>query len=357
MAKTKFGIIGGGWRADFFLRVAREMPDRFNVSGMLVRDEKKAKLIEEKWGVKTFRFLDKLINSCDFLFLVVSVSCDAAPRFILELSRKDIPVLSETPPASEIKDLTELNKLVKPGAKIQIAEQLIFQPFHTAVLSVIESGKLGNISQAQISVAHGYHGLNLIRRMLGISFENVSIYARNFTSPIIKSPGREGPPSKKEIVDSEQVIAYLDFGKKLGIYDFTGDLYFSWIRRPRILIRGEKGEINNTHVSYLKDFKTPAYFDLRRIDTGKRGNLEGYYLKGIMGEGKWIYKNPFAPARLSDDEIAVAVCLAKMEKYVRKGISFYDLAEASQDRYLDIMINKAVREGKETKTSSQIWVS
>jgi hypothetical protein len=31
----------------------------------------------------------------------------------------------------------------------------------------------------------------------------------------------------------------------------------------------------------------------------------------LAGE-EWIYKNPFIPGRLTDDEIAIATCLKKM---------------------------------------------
>lgn len=114
----------------------------------------------------------------------------------------------------------------------------------------------------------------------------------------------------------------LDFGNKLGVLDFTGDQYFSWIREKRILVRGERGEIVNDEVSWLQSFDSPVYDKLRRIDTGHSGNLEGFHHKGIMGCGEWLYVNPHAPARLSDDEIAVAETLARMGDYVRGGPSF-----------------------------------
>jgi predicted dehydrogenase len=34
----------------------------------------------------------------------------------------------------------------------------LFQPVHQALLAVAASGRLGNVSHAQVAAAHGYHG-------------------------------------------------------------------------------------------------------------------------------------------------------------------------------------------------------
>lgn len=114
-----------------------------------------------------------------------------------------------------------------------------------------------------------------------------------------------------------------------------------------MLIRGERGEIVNDTVYYLKDFHTPIALDLRRDTTGANGNLEGFYLRGIQAGGEWLYTNPFAPAPLSDDEIAIATCLVRMDEYVRTSREFYPLAEACQDHYLNLLCQQAVREGRD----------
>ncbi|MEM7034336.1 MAG: Gfo/Idh/MocA family oxidoreductase, partial [Chloroflexota bacterium] len=355
MTPITFGIIGGGWRAEFFLRIAQALPDRFHIGGMLVRDAAKGDKIEATWGIKTVRTVDELLRLADFEFIVLSVPWPVTPVLLKDLAARKMPVLAETPPAPDLPGLLALHDLTKQGAKIQVAEQYQFQPLHAARLHLVQSGKLGTVSQAQVSVAHGYHGVNILRGLLDVSYEVATITARSFTSPIVGGPGRSGPPEAEQINNSSQIIAQLDFGDKLGIFDFTGDQYFSWIRSPRVLVRGERGEINNQQVKYLQDFLTPVEFDLRRIDAGQDGNLEGYYHKGILAGNEWIYRNPFIPARLSDDEIAIATCLQKMSEYVQGGPSFCSLPEASQDHYLGLMIGKAVETCKTVRAERQVW--
>ncbi len=355
MKSVRFGIIGGGWRAQFYLRVARMLPDAFQVGGILVRDATKAQKFEATWGVKTYRELDELVGTADLRFVVVSVPSPAAPPLLQELARHNMPALAETPAAADLDGLHMLCELVRQGAKVQVAEQYHLQPLHAARLAIIQSGKLGTVTHVQVSAAHGYHGISLIRRLLGVTFENATISARSFVAPLTAGPNRDGPPADEEVRHSLQVIAQLDFGDKLGIYDFTGDQYFSWIRSPRLLVRGERGEINNTQVRYLANFRTPVTLELTRQNAGEDGNLEGYYHKGIMAGNEWIYTNPFSPARLSDDEIALASCLSKMDHYLEGGPELYSVAEAAQDRYFDLMIERALTSSQPVRTTAQLW--
>jgi predicted dehydrogenase len=356
MNPIKFAIIGGGWRAEFFLRIAQQLPDRFRVTGMFVRDEEKGREIEQKWGVKTYRTLNELTDKSDFSFVIVSVPRTAAPSYLIQLASEGIPVLCETPPAIDMEALLSLHRSIDHQAKIQVAEQYIFQPYHAARLEIAKSGKLGEISQAQISVSHDYHGISLIRHFLGITYEDATIQAFSFESTIVESPNRYGALPAHKINPAKQTIAYIRFGDKLGVYDFTYDQYFSWVRSSRVLIRGVYGEINNFQVKYFKDYVNPIDLELSRISAGIDGNLEGHYLKGILLGEENVYKNPFIPGRLSDDEIAIATSLSKMDDYVKGGPSFYNLAEASQDHYLALMIQKAVATQETITTTKQPWV-
>jgi hypothetical protein len=352
---VRFGIVGGGWRAEFYLRIARALPERFQVSGIVARDAAKRRRLAETWGIAPFGDLDALLRAGKPDFVVVSVPRTIAPEVMIALVERGVPVLAETPPAADLAGLRALWERVGAQARVQVAEQYPFQPMHAARLALVASGIIGTPSQAQISVAHDYHGMVLLRRALRVSFEDATIVARRVVSPIVNGPGRGGGPDEEQMASSEQVIAQLDFGDRLGVYDFCGDQYFSWIRSPRFLIRGERGEINGTQVRYLADYRTPIVFDLRREDAGHDGNLEGFYHKGILAGDRWIYRNPLAPGRLSDDEIAVGTCLERMAGYAHGDEGFYGLAEAAQDHYLSLMVNEALVSGEAVRTTAQPW--
>lgn len=359
MAVHTFGIFGAGWRAEFYLRIAEALPHMFRVHTMLVRDEIKALSMERKWGVRTVRTIEQFIAETkrqQLQFAVVSVQRAAAPSIITELASHGIPVLTETPPAADLKSLIALYESLPRAAKIQVAEQYFLQPMHAARLRLIQSGKLGDIHHVQVSAAHDYHGISLIRKLLGVGGEQAVIRGERFVSPMMRSGGRHGDPTDGDLIQSEQTIATLRFGDKLAVYDFTREQYFSWIRRDRILVRGSKGELVGTEASYMHGYATPVYTELRRIDAGHDGNLEGCFHRGIMAGEEWLYRNPFAPARLSDEELAVAAAMHKMAQYASdEGDSFYSLAEASQDHYLALMVQQAAETGTTITTSPQVW--
>ena len=55
-------VIGSGWRAEFYLRIAKLVPEVFCVTAMCVRNDEKAKYFENKYGVKTFRTVEETLK-------------------------------------------------------------------------------------------------------------------------------------------------------------------------------------------------------------------------------------------------------------------------------------------------------
>ncbi|KNC20123.1 oxidoreductase [Arthrobacter sp. RIT-PI-e] len=353
--RIRFAIIGTGWRSLFFQRIARALPERFEVCGVVARSEESARRIDAAWDVPVFRSLPDLLGSVTPEFVVVSVTKTVAPDVIEEAVSLGVPVLAETPPAPDLEGLLRLLRLVEEGAVIQVAEQYHLSPLLNAQLAIAASGRLGTVSQALVAQCHDYHGVSILRRALGVGFESPVITADTFDHPLVKGPSRAGEPQEEITVTTRQITARLDFGDRLGVYEFASDQYFSWIRANRLLIRGERGEVKDTEVRYLQDFRTPMFHEIRRVSAGEGGNLEGQFLRGLVAGDAWVYRNEFLPGRLNDDELAIAMCLRRMSEHVAGGPEFYGLAEAAQDTYLGLLIHEAAETGGTIRAERQPW--
>lgn len=356
MSRIRFGIVGAGWRAEFFLRIAAAAPEHFEMPVVVARNPEKAKRFAAEWSCPIVASVAEMCTGRELDFVVTSVSWAANPEIIRDLVQRDIPVLSETPPAPDLAAMIELWQFVQEHqGRVCVAEQYYLQPYFAALRQVIAAGKIGTVNQAQVSAAHGYHGMSLMRKLLGIGYENATIAARSFTAPLLAGPNRDGPPAEESLADCTQTFFWLDFDGILGLMDFCGEQYFNWVRNNRVLVRGERGEIVDDKVAYLRDFRTPIYLDLQRHTAGGPGNLEGNYLKGVQLGEEMVYINPLAPAALADDEIAIGDLMLRMAQYARGGEAPYPLAEACQDHYLGLMCNAALNNGAEVRTQPQPW--
>ena len=313
----KYGIIGAGWRSEFYIRIAKLMPETFSVSGIFIRNPEKRKVFSKKYNVKIFETLEDLLKT-DFDFIVSCVSKDNIVSTAQSLSEKGIPVLTETPVTTD-----------KLSGKIQVAEQYHFMPRNQAYKKIIDSGILGEVHHVQLSCCHDYHAASLIKFFLQTGDKIPKTTTLKLPDRVTRYNSRSRFFTPLE-VDSEQVITILDFGGKTAVYDFNYEQYFSDIRASRIVIRGTNGEIVDNTVTYLKDV-LPHSFEIKRNCFGSEENLDGFSLLNITGNEKVLYTNPFKNARLSDEEIAIATCLDRMKEYCINGTDFYNTIEAFYD--------------------------
>lgn len=325
----KYGIIGAGWRSEFYLRIAALMPDSFKVSGIYIRNRQKREEFSKKYNTPIFDTLEKLLET-DYDFIVSCVNKAGICDTVRELACKNIPLLTETPIGTSNKEIDAFLAEIKPDWRVQVAEQFHFSPRNMAIKSVIESGILGEVNQVQISCCHDYHAASLIRFFLNTGDEMPK--ASSFTLPdtVNRYNSRAGLLSEPETVTAEEKFAFLKFKDKTALYDFNYEQYFSDIRSNRIVIKGTNGEIVNERCTYLRD-GLPHSFAFKRNSYGINENLDGYTLLNITAEGKVLYTNPFKGARMSDEEIAIATALLNMKKYLETGVPFYTLREAATD--------------------------
>ena len=114
------------------------------------------------------------------------------------------------------------------------------------------------------------------------------------------------------IGSSEQTIAWFDFGERLGIMDFADEQYFSWVRAMRLLVRGDPARSTTARCdTWSRD--TPISSRSRAMTRARPATSRGRGSTGITC-GAECDLGTRSPARLSDDEIAVATSLARMQR-------------------------------------------
>ena len=121
----KYGIMGAGWRSEFYLRIAALLPDTFKVSGIYIRNPEKQVEFAEKYNVKIVTSLNELLNT-DFDFIVSCVNKTGICDTVRELAGKNIHLLTETPIGTSLKEIDDFLCEIKPDWRVQVARSFIF---------------------------------------------------------------------------------------------------------------------------------------------------------------------------------------------------------------------------------------
>lgn len=357
---SRFAIIGGGWRAEFFLRAAAGLRGEVACEGVTSRRPERREELEQRFGATTFGSVEEALDR-PLGFVVLAVTREQAVPLLEEIcTRSAVAVLLETPPGLEVADLRRAWAISVGGAKVQVAEQYRWQPHHAARLAVLNEGVIGERHQAWVSVAHGYHAASLLREYLGTGgagWRQVTVTAHKLVSPVFPGPGRAGPPASGGPQPSERVIAVLSGGAKHGIYDFDGEQYFSEIRSQHVAVRGERGEMRDDHLSYLGpgEHWRATQSDLARVEGGKGGDLNSLGLHEIRFQGRPVYRKPAYIGILPDEEIAIAECLYHMARHVAGGPEFYTVERACRDRYCELAILASAEQGRSIVMGQDDW--
>ena len=354
---TTFGIIGSGWRADFFLRLARAAPDRLRASGVVTRTAERGAEVSWQWGVATFRSASELLAAEAPDFVIVSVPWAVTPDATRELVGLGVRVLAETPPAPDLPGLRALWDDVGASGAVQVAEQYLLMPGHAARLAAVREGIVGEPTSVQVSSTHLYHAVSMIRGLLGVGFEPPVVSARSFTAPLADPLTPDGWTGDATPRDKATTIATLDWGGgRMGLYDFTENQWWNPLRARRIVIRGSNGELVDDRVVRLVDPLSPVESHLVRRQTGIDLNLEGNDLDHISLDGRVVYRNPFRGTRLSEDDIAVAALLEQTGAWARgEGPEPYPLADGLQDHLISVAIEESAKTGRNVTTTTEAW--
>lgn len=343
-----FVIVGSGWRAMFFVRIAKRYPELFHLNYLLCRTEEKAERLHREEGIPVTTSVQDCENTHPD-FVVIAVSWNAAFTLTKEWLKKGYPVLEETPAATTEEQLEELWELHQKGARLQIAEQYLRYPLLASGLRAIRQGLLGEPYAVELSLVHEYHAASLIRNMLNLGLNSqknlknglpaFKLWGRQYTFPVTETDSRQGPVTDGSVKEHTRTRVAIEFeGGKTAFYDFTDVQYHTFIRARHINVQGVRGEWNDTFLRYvdsnfcpvkeqLKPGLDPAYPDLEIARLREFGNV----WKPEVHMENW------------QDEYAIATMMLDMRELIENGCGGYPLAEALEDAYIWMLMKKAVQ--------------
>lgn len=353
-APASVAVIGAGWRAGYAIRVAAERPDLLRISGVYARSEESAGRISARWGVPVSTDLSHVLTAGSPDLAFVCVPREAVAPLARSARDAGLPMLLETPPAPDVGGLFALYEEMK-GHPVMVAEQYHLQPHHAARIAAVRAGLLGQVHTATVSVAHDYHAVSLLRMLLGVGFEDVRIGGTSRTDRVLGVRSRDGWKAEPEIIDSTVVNGTFEWDGRLGRYDFASEQYRSPLRSRHLSVQGVRGELVDDDVV---TYERPGLVSRRRLvreQTGVDGDLAGAHLHQISLGQEVLVENRLAPARLSDDEIAVGESLLRTVEHLRGGPAPYPLADACEDAYLGLLLHEAVSTGVAVSAGDRPW--
>ncbi len=354
----RFGIVGTGWRARYYLRLAGQLPEQLEVVGIVGRNPERAAQSAAQWGLPACGSLSDLVAGRHPDFIVSAVPWGVTPEVTRAAVELGVPILCETPPAPDLDGLRGLWAAAGPSGLVQVAEQYALMPSHASRLALARSGAIGQVTSVQVSSTHMYHAVALMRTFLGARFEPVTANARTFVAPLINPLVKDAWTDDDEPHDAKTVIATIDFGGGMGLYDFTDNQWHNQLRSRRIVIRGSAGEIVDDEVVRLVGPRTIVRSELVRRQTGYDLDLDGFETDHISLGDTILFRNPFIGLRLNDEEIAIARMLLATTAWCRdEGAPPYPLAEGCQDNIVALAVEAAAASGEPVTTSVEAWAA
>ncbi|MFJ8137360.1 Gfo/Idh/MocA family protein [Streptomyces sp. NPDC096013] len=355
---AKFAIVGTGWRSEFFLRVAAELPGRFAVTGVHSRSAARREELAHRFGTLAVDSVEEAAKHGEPDFVIVAVPWPAAPEITQQIVELGVAVLEETPPAPDLPAMRALWSRVGARDLVQVAEHNMFMPAHRARLRMVKEGLVGEPTSVQVTSNHLYHAVSIMRGLLDVGRGPTTVIANSVSTSLVDPIAFGGAFSDNpDPVPRTATLAILDFGGgRTGLYDFTENQWWNPLRHRRLTVRGTGGEIVDDRIVFLEDPRTVVESAVTRRQTGVDMNLEGFFLDSISVNGRAVYRNPYRPARLSDEDIAAATIVERMSMWVRgEGPPPYPLADGLQDHLLGLAIEESARLGHPVVTATEPW--
>lgn len=325
--KIRFAIVGSGYRASFYIRIAKYYSNKYELVGVLCRSSEKAELIHNRYDVNAVTD-ENIIRGSEPSFVVVCVNKASIAEVSAYWRSLEFTVLCETPVGLNLDDLLKVYSTRQEGGRLVVAEQYCYYPTYRKIIETVKSGKIGDILSAYVSLAHEYHGASLIRAMLKEDVSaKVKIRSRSYNLPVTRTKDRYNTYTDGEIIMQKRVLSSFEYESgKFAEYDFDSQQYRSPIRTNSVRITGTRGEIAGNKLYYLDENNNPV--------------------EEILFNDLQDAVSSAEPGQLSEDETAIEYlmeCAYNVSVGDEKWLEWQEsnLRNALQDAYTMILMQEA----------------
>jgi len=147
MKNIGIGFIGAGDIADLHAEAINSLPGA-QLVGLWNRTFEKGAIKAEKFGCRTYSSVDDLLKDADIDAVFILTNMETHCDYTLQAAKAGKHILVEKPAASNITELELMLEAVnKAGVKCVPVHNYIYETGVKRAKSMIESGKLGDISQ------------------------------------------------------------------------------------------------------------------------------------------------------------------------------------------------------------------
>ncbi|MCR5293839.1 MAG: gfo/Idh/MocA family oxidoreductase [Lachnospiraceae bacterium] len=345
MPQLTYLIVGSGWRAEFYGRIAAAYPDLFRAV-YYCRSEEKAALMRGRSGLQAFCSVgDCLRLNPDFVVTAVDKAHSAEAA--IEWASRGFAVACETPAAPSAEGLKALLGCKQPDgspARISCMEQYRRYPVLMAGLDAVNAGAIGEPCSAYLSAAHDYHAFSLLKKMLKTEGQGYKLRGESIQSPVTLTDSRKEALYDGREKPAARDILHITFDSgKTAVYDFSGVQYHSYIRSRTLILRGSRGEWNGRTILGLNEANEPVRTLLMPEIPERYRCLDNTALRDL----RKVWQNELT-LETAQDEFAIASMLLDMGEFIAGGPAPYPLISAAEDTLFWLKAREALASPWET---------
>ncbi len=366
MKKHRFIIVGSGWRSLCYVRIAKALPEVFDLCAMLCRTEEKAQRMARENDIYTTTSIEECKDmKPDFVVVVVNKTS------IADVSKEwmgyGFTVLCETPAALDTETLNELWTEHCAGGRLMVAEQYIYDPVYQTQLQLLGRGLIGEPSFLHRSLAHEYHGASLMRAYLGVDAGAAfTVSAKTYAFPTVETMSRYEKFTDGRVAEKKRTVGTFEFADgKVAVYEFDSEQYRSPIRNNYVKLQGVRGEMKDNAFYWLDEENEPRKARLIASEVSFTRDSDNPNLQvgsececiRLVQEGaedQVLYQAPFGLRGMTSEEGTMALLMVQAAEYDREQAG-QNLRDALQDAYMAVLMKQAVETGEVVASKVQSW--